>query len=116
MRKIKIKCDWAPHVIIIIIIIIIIIVIIIIIIIIIIFIISGAPQQRKLGHLSIREILVITWPYIRPSAPQGNQCEISHFLANCGNLQPDIAHPVVVNWQLQNKASADQSHMSLSRA
>ena len=49
-EKIKIKCDWAPHVIIVII-----------------FIISGAPQQRKFGHLSIREILVITWPYIRPS-------------------------------------------------
>ena len=89
------------------------------IIIIIIFIISGAPQQRIFGHLSIREILVITWPYIRPSnhpyAPQesqGNQCEISHFLAKNLILQ-------ILLWSIdscQNKVSADQYHMSLSRA
>ena len=100
-------------------IIIIIIIIIIIVIIIIIFIRSGAPQQRIFGHLSIREILVITWPYIRPSnhpyAPQesqGNQCEISQFLAKNLILQ-------ILLWSIdscQNKVSADQYHMSLSRA
>ena len=83
------------------------------------FIISGAPRQRIFGHLSIREILVITWPYIRPSnrpsAPQGsqgNQCEISHFLAKNLILQ-------ILLWSIdscQSKVSADQYHMSLSPA
>ena len=34
---------------------------------------------------------------VRPSdhlsAPQGNQCEISHCLASMETLQPDMAHP-----------------------
>ena len=43
---------------------------------------SGAPYLRKFGHLPIREILVITWPYARlparrPSAPQTDQCKIT---------------------------------------
>ena len=32
-------------------------------------------------------------PSDHPSAPQGNQCEISHCLASMETLQPDIAHP-----------------------
>ena len=55
---------------------------------------SGAPYMysvaKKFGPLSIREILVVMLPYIRPtvcpsthpSALQGNQCKISHFLAS----------------------------------
>ena len=62
--------------------------------------ISGAPRERrpiakKLGYL-YREILVVTWPYVRPparpsvrpsvrpSAPQGKQCKMLHFLASVG--------------------------------
>ena len=40
---------------------------------------SRAPYLRKFGNPSIREILVITWPYARPSAVRttGIQCEIT---------------------------------------
>ena len=41
-------------------------------------------MPKKNGNLSIREILVITLPYVRPSAPQGNQCEMPNFLASVG--------------------------------
>ena len=46
----------------------------------------GAPWVSKSTH---PENLVITWPYTarppaRPSAPQGTQCSISHFLASLG--------------------------------
>ena len=41
-------------------------------------------MPKKNGKLSIREILVITWPYVRPSAPQENQCEMPNFLASVG--------------------------------
>ena len=34
---------------------------------------SVAQYLRKYGDLPIREILVITWPYARPSAPQAYQ-------------------------------------------
>ena len=48
---------------------------------------SGAQRLRKFGYLSIREILEVTWPSVRPSV-QGvsNQSGSLHFLA-------DIAHP-----------------------
>ena len=57
-------------------------------------------------RVSIREILVITWPYARQPAPQGNQCEMSYFLASVGacnlfHLIIDIH--IVVNWQLSTQ-------------
>ena len=46
---------------------------------------SGAPWVRKFCNLPIREISVIRWlTPDRPSAPQWNQCSISHFLASLG--------------------------------
>ena len=42
---------------------------------------SGAPWPRKFGNLCIREILVVTWPYVRPTAwppaPQVHQYKIT---------------------------------------
>ena len=43
---------------------------------------DGAPYLRKCGNLSIQEIWVIMWPSVHPSAPEGNQCEMSNFLAS----------------------------------
>ena len=79
--------------------------------------IAELHKERK---LSIQENLVITWPYTRlhPSAPQGNQRLISHFLAIDSSLgaqvESDIAHPCCGS--CQNSVSADQYHLTLSRA
>ena len=46
---------------------------------------SAPAKHHWYVNLPIPENLVITWPYTaRPSAPQGNQCSISHFLASLG--------------------------------
>ena len=48
----------------------------------------------------------------RPSTPQGNQCQISHFLANVGAVATSMF------WSIdscQNKVSIDQYHMTVSR-
>ena len=69
---------------------------------------GGAPQLWKFGYLTIREILVVTWPSVHPStrltAPHGNQCEISHFLASVGARNLILHIHVVVNWQLSKKS------------
>ena len=43
----------------------------------------------------------------RPSAPEGHQCSISHFLASWEHRETDIAHilyiNVVINWQLSKQ-------------
>ena len=41
-------------------------------------------MPKKNGNLSIREILVITLHYVRPSTPQENQCEMPNFRASVG--------------------------------
>ena len=45
-------------------------------------------------------LLVNTRPYVSPSAPQGNQCEMLHFLASEGACNLILHIHVVVNWQL----------------
>lgn len=52
-------------------------------------------QLRKFGYLSMTPRNFGSQVTIHPSAPQGNQCEISHFLASvgAGNL---ILHILVV--------------------
>ena len=45
---------------------------------------SRSPCLRKFGYQSIWTILVITWLYVRPFAPLGNQWEMSNFLASVG--------------------------------
>ena len=62
--------------------------------------ISGAPRAR---HLSI--CLVVTWPHVLPpvrQVAQGNQCEISHFLALVGGCNLMYTN-AVVNWQLSKQ-------------
>ena len=57
-------------------------------------------------------------PSDHPSAPQGNQCELSHYLASMETLQPDIAHPGPL-WSIdscQNRVSPDQYHMTILQA
>ena len=63
----------------------------------------GAPKLRKRGYLSTREILVFTWMYVRPSTPQGNQSEISHFLASVEACNLILHIHIVVNWQLSKQ-------------
>ena len=48
------------------------------------------------------------WPYteratVRPSAPQGNQCLLSHFLASLGACNQILHINVVINWQLSEQ-------------
>ena len=79
---------------------------------------------HKFCNLSIRETLIITWPYVRPSAPPGNQCEKWNFLASVGvcnlcltRLYGELFNSIL--WSInscQNGVSAGQSYMTLSRA
>ena len=54
----------------------------------------------------------------RPSAPQAYQCLLSHFLATLGAQEEAswLHINVVINWQLSNRVSADQYHLTVSRA
>ena len=85
------------------------------------FLCSGAPRASP-----IRENLVITWPYTdrptdrspdRPSAPQGNECLLSHFLASLGVQEKTNRTSIL--WSIdscQNTVSADQYHLTVLRA
>ena len=42
-------------------------------------------------------------PYVSPSTPQRNQCEMSHFLAGEGACNLMLHIHVVVNWQLSKQ-------------
>ena len=73
-----------------------------------------SPIAKECGNLPIQENLVITWPYDRPSAPQGNQCLLSHFLASLGE-----SNCTSMLWSIdscQNRISADQYHLTVLRA
>ena len=54
--------------------------------------VSVAPYLRKFGNLSIREILVITWPYVRLSAyPLSKQpCQLGVHRVRVSNTQQHI--------------------------
>ena len=51
---------------------------------------SVAPDSRKCGNLPIREILVITWPCARPSAPQVYQCKITQRTGMATQMQFEV--------------------------
>ena len=62
----------------------------------------------------------MTWPYTdgpRPSPPQVNQCLLSHFLTSLGAQEKTDCTSML--WSVdscQNKVSADQYHLTVSRA
>ena len=72
---------------------------------------------HKFCNLSIRETLIITWPYVRPSAPPGNQCEKWNFLASVGvcNLCLTPLYGQLCNSILWSINSC-QNRVSVSRA
>ena len=73
---------------------------------------------HSLLNLPIPENLVITWPYTdRPSAPQDNQCLLSHFLTTLGAQEETDCTWML--WSIdscQNKVFADQYHLTVWRA
>ena len=79
-----------------------------------------STHPRKFGnHVTLHWLT--DWPTTRlpddPSAPQGNQCLLSHFLASLGAQEK-------TNWtsmlwsvdSCQNRVSTDQYHLTLPRA
>ena len=82
----------------------------------------AAPHIRKCGNLPIRQNLVIMWPYTerasdRPSASQGNQCLLSHFVASWGAQEKTNCTSIL--WSIdscQNRVSADEYHLTVSPA
>ena len=79
----------------------------------------GILWLRKCRNLPIRENLVITWPYTdrqpyRPSAPQDNQCFISHFLASLGAQEKTNCASMLRSIDsCQNRVSVDQYHLTV---
>ena len=75
-------------------------------------------EPHSLLNLPIPENLVITWPYTdRPSAPQDNQCLLSHFLTTLGAQEETDCTSML--WSIdscQNKVFADQYHLTVWRA
>ena len=64
---------------------------------------------RKCGNLPIRENLVITWPYARPTVHTTGQPMFSHFLASLGAQGKTDCSSML--WSIdscQNRVSADQ--------
>ena len=53
-------------------------------------------------------------PTVRPSAPQAYQCLLSHFLAALGAQEKADCTSMIDS--CQNRASADQYHLTVSRA
>ena len=65
----------------------------------------------------MRENLVITWPYARPTAPQGNQCLLSHFLASLGAQWKSNCTSMLRSIDsCQHRVSPDQYHLTVPRA
>ena len=83
-----------------------------------IFAIILIAEPHSLVNLPIPENLVITWPYTdRPSVPQENKCLLSHFLTAFGAQEETDCTSML--WSIdscQNKVSADQYHLKVSRA
>ena len=82
----------------------------------------AAPHIRKCGNLPIRQNLVIMWPYTerasdRPSASQGNQYLLSHFVASWGAQEKTNCTSIL--WSIdscQNRVSADEYRLTVPRA
>ena len=80
---------------------------------------SEAPWVNK---CTIPKNWVITWPTAtegqtdRPSAPQLYQCLLSHFLALGAQEKADCTSMLCLIDSYQNKVSADQYYLTVSRA
>ena len=64
--------------------------------------------------------MTVHWLNDRLSAPQGNQCLITHFMASLeAQEQTDIAYCTSMLWSIdscQNRISTDQYHLTVPRA
>ena len=78
---------------------------------------SSASYYRQGRQLFLTLLAMIT-RWSRSSAPQGNQCSISHFLANLGEQEDWYCTHIAHQWidRCQNRVSADQYHLTVSRA
>ena len=73
--------------------------------------INKSTHPRKFGNH------VTAWPSDRPSTPQAYQCLLSHFLATLGAQEKaDCTSMLLSIDSCQNKVSADQYHLTVSRA
>ena len=74
-------------------------------------------QPHSLVNLPMPENLLFTWgPPACPSAPQGSQCSISHFLANLRARENWYCTSML--WSIdscENRVSADHYHLTVSR-
>ena len=78
---------------------------------------SGAPWVNKSTHPRKFGNHVTERPSDRPSAPQAYQCLLSHFLATLGAQEKaDCTSMLSSIDSCQNRVSADQYHLIVSRA
>ena len=78
---------------------------------------SGAPWVNKSTHPRKFGNHVTDRPTDRPSAPQAYQCLLSHFLATLGAQEKaDCTSMLSSIDSCQNRVSADQYHLTVSRA
>ena len=78
--------------------------------------ISGPPRARYRSPIT-KKIWLSSHPRIyRPSTPQSNQKEMSHFLARLGTCNLILHIQAVFNRQQSKQGIADQFHMVASRA
>ena len=75
--------------------------------------VSKSTHPRKFGN----HVTVHRPPAARPSAPQAYQCLLSHFLATLGAQEKvDCTSMLSSIDSCQNRVSADQYHLTVSRA
>ena len=83
---------------------------------------SAPAEHHGCLNLPIPENLVIKWPFTertngRSSAPQANQCLLSHFLASLGAQEKtDYASMLCSIDSCQDRVAADQYHLTVTRA
>ena len=77
---------------------------------------SGAPWVNKSTHPRKFGNHVTDRPTDRPSAPQAYQCLLSHFLALGAQEEADCTSMLFSIDSCQNRVSADQYHLTVSRA
>ena len=80
--------------------------------------VGGAPQLSKFTHpRKFSNHVTVHRATERPSAPQGNQCLLSHFLDSLG--AKDKTNCILMLWSIdsyQNRVYADQYHLTVPRA
>ena len=78
--------------------------------------ISGPPRARYRSPIAKKIWLSSHARIYRPSTPQSNQKEMSHFLARLGACNLILHIQAVFNRQQSKQGIADQFHMVASRA